>query len=143
VRRGPGAPTALLLIALLAASCTRPAEGSRHLGADVPRWAVAGFDLEFDVRLLGPIAERNTGVAAFVDGNRIDFFPSRDRIVRVTLPGSQLRAGTRKVRLKTGNERASAEVVVLSRGFVAAVALGPLALLAVISVALRRRRRAG
>jgi len=104
---------------------------------------VAGFDLEFDVRLLGPIAERNTGVAAFVDGNRIDLFPSRDRIVRVTLPGSQLRAGTRKVRLKTGNERASAEVVVLSRGFVAAVALGPLALLAVISVALRRRRRAG
>lgn len=137
----PGAPVALLLLALLSAACTRPAEGSRHLGADVPRWAVAGFDLDFDVRLLGPIAERETGVSAFLDGNRIALFPPRDRIVRVTIPGAKLRAGHRTILLKTGNERARAEVQVISGAAAGAALAGSAAVLIGLFLGIRRLTR--
>ncbi|MEB3323302.1 MAG: hypothetical protein VKI81_10815, partial [Synechococcaceae cyanobacterium] len=86
---------------------------------------------------------RQTGVAAFLDGNRIELFPSRDRVVRIRIPGSQLRPGRRAIRLKTGAVNASAEVVVLSRSAAGAAVLGPVAaLLAVAAVATRRRARA-
>lgn len=138
--RGAGA-AGLLLLALLAAACTRPAEGSRHLGVDVPRWAVAGLDLEFDVRLLGPLATRPTGVAAFVDGNRIELFPSRDGVVRIRIPGSTLRPGRRTLWFKTGGERASGQIVVVSRAAAGAALLGPLAVLLGIGFGIRRRTR--
>ncbi|HSM14482.1 MAG TPA: hypothetical protein VLA66_10490 [Thermoanaerobaculia bacterium] len=143
IRPGPGrARSALLASALLVGALCPPAaagEPRLSLAVDGPTFEGRGAALEIAMR--GALETESVTFTVFIDDRIAERFDARGPRARHRLVHPSLTAGVHRIVIKTGSEKARAEIRVLPGWWPPAGAALLFALLLLAAIAILRRRR--
>ena len=127
----------ILLLAL--AGCGRaPASNSDRLELDAPRWWFSLLPVRVTASPKGALAERQPMLTVVVNPNVVDSRKLAAPKTAIWIGGGHFSTGTNEVVIKTGSERSSAQIQIVSIVWL----LAPLVIAAAIVVELVRRKRA-
>jgi hypothetical protein len=131
---------ACLLAALLGCG-ESVGRGSDRLVLEAPKWWFQWLPVAVEARPAGLLAGREASLAVAVGSNVAGRWESKGEPMTIWIPAAFFETGANQVTIKTGSERSTAEVQIVSFGWLATLVV-LLSLIAVYVVRALLRRRA-
>jgi len=133
----------LALLVLSSAGCGKVAgSGSNRLRVDAPRWWFSLLPVRVTATPSGALAGRNATLTLAVNLNVVGERNTDGKAIAIWLPGSAFSTGANEVVVKTGTERSTVSVQVISAIWLVLPLAISVAIVLALFARLRERRRA-
>jgi hypothetical protein len=117
--------------------------GSDRLVLEAPKWWFQWLPVAVEAKPAGLLAGREASLAVAVGSNVAGRWASKGEPLTIWIPAAFFETGANQVSIKTGSERSTAEVQIVSFGWLAMlVVLVSLIVIYVVRALLRRRQSA-